>query len=135
MAIKHRIDEIYTATPCYGSRRITDMQREGHVISRKTVQRHMREMQIAGTSPVPNLSKRAHKAVSTPTMDNVFTERLWRSIKYEEVYLRDYGTPRAARDRITRYLGWYNTQRLHQALAYQTPAEVYFAPGERIENV
>jgi putative transposase len=58
-------------------------------------------------------------------LDNIFVERLWRSVKYEEVYLRDYGTPREARAGLTQYLWDYNHTRLHQALAYRTPAEVY----------
>ena len=57
--------------------------------------------------------------------DNIFTERLWRSLKYEEVYLHEYTSPRAAREGIDKYLNFYNTQRPHQALNYLTPAEVY----------
>ncbi len=57
--------------------------------------------------------------------DNIFTERLWRSVKYEEVYLHDYRTPREARQGLTRYLTFYNTGRPHQALGYATPAAVY----------
>ena len=60
-------------------------------------------------------------------LDNIFTERLWRTIKYEEVYLNDYASPREARERLTDYLRFYNERRIHQALDYQTPAEVYFA--------
>jgi putative transposase len=60
-------------------------------------------------------------------LDNVFTERLWRSVKYEEVYLHDYQTPRQARQGLTTYFHFYNQQRLHQSLDYRTPAEVYFA--------
>lgn len=58
-------------------------------------------------------------------LDNVFTERLWRSVKYEEVFLNDYGSPRDARRGIDQYFRFYNAERLHQALAYQTPAEIY----------
>ncbi len=61
--LKHRIDELYTQYPFYGSRRITaHLEQEGVVIYRKAVQRHMREMGIEGMSPGPNLSKRAHQA-------------------------------------------------------------------------
>lgn len=63
-------------------------------------------------------------------LDNIFTERLWRTIKYEEVYLTEYATPREARNGLSDYLAFYNHERLHQALAYQTPAEVYFARKE-----
>ena len=58
-------------------------------------------------------------------LDNIFTERLWRTIKYEEVYLKDYETPRQARRSLADYIQFYNYQRLHQSLDYQTPAEVY----------
>jgi putative transposase len=59
-------------------------------------------------------------------LDNIFTERLWRTVKYEEVYLHDYLSPREARQALARYFTFYNQERLHQALDYQTPAEVYF---------
>jgi len=227
--IKHRIDELYTQYPFFGSRRITAcLQRAGLVVNRKAVQRHMREMGIAAIYPGPNLSKREllHRtypyllrgvmanepnhiwgidityirlvagwlylvaiidwysryvvswelsdsleiefvlaavdsalARSKPriwnsdqgshftspryierlqeaavqismdgkgrALDNIFTERLWRSVKYEEVYLHDYTTPRQARQGLTRYLEFYNHERPHQALNYQTPAELY----------
>lgn len=58
-------------------------------------------------------------------MDNIFTERLWRTIKYEEVYLTEYSSPREARAGLARYLSYYNQERLHQALGYCTPAQVY----------
>ncbi len=229
VALKHRIDELYTRHPFYGSRRITAcLQREELVVNRKAVQRHMREMGIAGLCPGPNLSRRnqLHRtypyllrglkvthpnhvwgvdityvrlvagwlylvaildwhsrfvvswelsdtleiefvllaveralALATPeifnsdqgshftspqyierlvaagvqismdgkgrAIDNIFTERLWRTVKYEEVYLHDYATPRHARSGLTRYMEFYNHERPHQALAYQTPAEVY----------
>jgi putative transposase len=58
-------------------------------------------------------------------LDNVFVERLWRSVKYEEVYLSDYESVAEARSRLSAYLRFYNEERLHQALAYQTPSAVY----------
>lgn len=58
-------------------------------------------------------------------LDNIFTERLWRSLKYEEVYLHDYASPREARQGIRRYLELYNYSRPHQALNYNTPFDVY----------
>jgi putative transposase len=57
--------------------------------------------------------------------DNIFVERLWRTVKVEEVYLRDYQTVTEARYNLGRYFAFYNNQRLHQALGYRTPAEVY----------
>lgn len=229
IAIKHRIDEIYTDHPIYGSRRMTAvLLREGWSISRPTVQGYMRDMGIAGVAPGPNTSQPnpEHKiypyllrnlkigrinqvwgvdityirlragwiylvaildwfsrfvvsweldqtlelpfvlqavdcalVMARPeiwnsdqgshftspryiqklldaqvqvsmdgrgrAMDNVFTERLWRSVKYEEVYLNDYASPREARQGIDRYLTFYNYERPHQALDYHTPAEVY----------
>lgn len=57
--------------------------------------------------------------------DNIFVERLWRSLKYEEVYLHAYDSVREARDGIGRYWGFYNDGRPHQSLGYQTPAMFY----------
>ena len=229
VALKHRIDEIYTACPFYGSRRIAaQLQREGHQINRKRVQRYMRQMGIRGICPGPNLSRRAQQSqvypyllrgleiirpnqvwgiditylrlvggwlylvavldwysryvvsweldqtlelpfvleamrqalqLATPeicnsdqgsqftspqwirllqeagvsismdgkgrALDNIFVERLWRTVKYEEVYLHDYQTPREARQGLSRYFDFYNHRRVHQALDYHTPAEVY----------
>jgi putative transposase len=59
-------------------------------------------------------------------LDNIFVERLWRSVKYEEVYLHDYEDVRTAKDRLARYFHFYNTERLHQSLNYLTPEEVYY---------
>ncbi|HEY7417912.1 MAG TPA: IS3 family transposase [Ktedonobacteraceae bacterium] len=232
--IKHRIDEIYTQSPFYGSRKIAaQLQREGMGINRKTVARYMREMGIAAIYPGPNGSKRNQKegvypyllrhirsaypnhvwgidityirlqagwmylvavldwysryivsweldhtlelpfvltamqralAQATPqicnsdqgshftspqyiqllldakvqismdgkgrALDNIFTERLWRSIKYEEVYVHEYASPKEARQRLGNYVQFYNQQRFHQALDYQTPAAIYF--GEEV---
>ena len=59
-------------------------------------------------------------------MDNVFIERLWRSVKYEDVYLNAYEIPRAVREGLGRYFLFYNTRRTHQGLDSMTPDEVYF---------
>jgi putative transposase len=229
VALRHRIDEIYTRWPFYGSRRVTaTLVREGHTINRKRVQGCMREMGIAGICPGPNLSKHnpEHKVYpyllrglcieapdqvwgidityirlragwmylvavldwfsryvvswemdqsleiafvlsavdqalsravpeicnsdqgshfTSPTyldrlqdrgvrismdgkgraIDNIFTERLWRTVKYEEVYLSSYDSPRTARRQVGEYLRFYNDERPHQSLSYRTPAEVY----------
>jgi len=227
--IKRRIDELYTAHPFYGSRKITAVLRQERVINRKAVQRHMREMGLAAICPGPNLSQRAAEhqifpyllrrlaitrpnqvwgidityirlaggwlylvavldwfsryvlsweldqslelgfvlhaveralAQATPTiwnsdqgshftspayiarlqarevqismdgrgraLDNIFTERLWRTVKYEEVYLHEYAHPREARQGLGGYFPFYNDERPHQALGYRTPAQVYF---------
>jgi putative transposase len=231
VAIKHRIDALYTAHPFYGSRKITALLTPEWRVNRKRVQRYMREMGLAGVGPTPNTSRPApgHQiypyllrqvtasypnhvwgidityirlqhgwlylvaildwfsryvvsweldqtlelpfvltaldralAVAKPTicnsdqgshftsphyldrlrqadvqismdgrgraLDNIFTERLWRSVKYEEVYLNEYLNPRDARLGLTRYFDFYNSERPHQALDYFTPATVYFKP-------
>jgi putative transposase len=225
---KRRIDEIYTAHPFLGSRKIAVLLRKEMQISRPTVQRHMREMGITAIYPAPKLSKRhpEHKIYpyllrnlvidhpnhvwglditfirmrsgwlylvavldwfsryvvswelsqslevdfvlsaidralehATPkicntdqgsqftsprfterlqsagalvsmdgrgrAVDNIFTERLWRSVKYEEVYLHDYDGPRDARRNLGCYFQFYNYDRPHQALDYRTPADLY----------
>jgi putative transposase len=236
VALKHRIDEIYTRWPFYGSRRIAVvLNQEEIAVSRLTVQRYMREMGISGIAPGPNTSKAApeHKIYpyllrhvsaaypnhiwgidityirlrggwmylvaildwfsrfvvawevdqtlelpfvlntvdraleqATPTIwnsdqgshftspqyldrllsaavrismdgrgraaDNIFTERLWRSVKYEEVYLNDYASPREARLGLARYFRFYNFERPHQALDYQTPAQVYAVKDQAV---
>lgn len=230
VALKHRIDEIYTAHPYYGYRRIAaQLHREALCVNQKTVARYMQEMGLTAIYPGPNLSKRAHQASIYPyllgnvtasapnhiwgidityirlrsswmylvaildwysryvvsweldqsmqqafvmealqralaqarpqicnsdqgsqftspqytqlllthdvrismdskgrALDNIFTERLWRTVKYEEVYLKEYLSPREAREGLTNYLRFYNEERLHQSLDYGTPAEVYF---------
>jgi putative transposase len=230
LAIKRRIDEIYTACPFYGSPKITaQLNKEGLGINHKRIESYMREMGLIAIYPGPNLSKRrasegvwpyllrgvkvvspnqvfgidityirmqqgwlylvavldwysryvvawevdetlempfvlsavdrafvcavpsifnsdqgSHFTSSQYTsrllaagtrismdgrgraFDNIFVERLWRTIKYEEVYLHDYDSPRQARQNLMRYLAFYNEERLHQALDYRTPAEVYF---------
>ena len=235
LAIKRRIDEVYTATPFYGSRRITVALRPEFRVSRPTVQAYMRDMGIAGIAPGPNTSKptpghpiypyllhnltASHPnhiwgidityirlphgwlyltavldwysryviswslsqtleidfvldtvdhalAQATPeiwnsdqgshftspqylsrllaaqvqvsmdgrgrALDNIFTERLWRSVKYEEVYLHDYASPKEAHRQLANYFYFYNFQRPHQSLAYQVPAQVYGASSPRI---
>lgn len=234
VAIKHRIDEIYTRWPFYGSRRITvTLNQEEIHVSRPTVQHYMREMCISGIAPGPNTSQPApehpiypyllrHITASYPNhiwgidityirlkggwmylvaildwfsrfvvtweldqtlelpfvltavdralegakptiwnsdqgshftspqyldrlsaadvqismdgrgraVDNIFTERLWRSVKYEEVYLNDYASPRETRSSLAHYFHFYNFERPHQALDYQTPAQIYAAKDQ-----
>ena len=236
--LKHRIDEIFTRYPFYGSRRITaHLRREQWVINRKRVQRCMGEMGLVAVYPGPNLSQPApghqiypyllrNVTASYPNhvwgidityirlqkgwmylvaildwysryvlswaldqtlelpfvldavdralaqarpdiinsdqgshftsphyldrflavgahismdgrgraMDNIFTERLWRSVKYEEVYLNDYAIPRQARQGLTAYFQFYNYDRPHQALGYVTPAELYLTRMNGLTN-
>jgi putative transposase len=60
-------------------------------------------------------------------MDNVFVERLWRTVKYEHLYLHDHATPRALETGLAGYFPFYNDERIHAALDYLTPAAVYAA--------
>jgi putative transposase len=59
-------------------------------------------------------------------LDNIFTERLWRTVKYDHVYLHDYQSSRQCRQELGAFLRRYNEERLHQALDYRTPAQAYF---------
>ena len=66
--------------------------------------------------------------------DNIFVERLWRTVKYEEVYLKEYAGVRDAHDNLQRYFDFYNNERSHQALEYKTPSEVYYARMEEYSH-
>lgn len=65
-------------------------------------------------------------------MDNVFIERLWRNVKYEEVYIKAYGSISEAKSELKKYFELYNQRRRHQGLDYQTPDEVYFATSKKL---
>ena len=67
--------------------------------------------------------------------DNIFIERLWRTVKYEEVYLHDYQDGMEAYIALDKYFRFYNKERFHSSLDYQTPSEVYYAQGSPMENV
>jgi putative transposase len=67
-------------------------------------------------------------------LDNVFIERLWRSLKYEDIYLHNYLDATALRDGMTKYFEFYNHRRYHQALNYRTPADVYFHRSSELEE-
>ena len=60
-------------------------------------------------------------------LDNIFVEHLWRTVKYENIYLNDYQSVPELRLGLQQYFEFYNHQRLHQSLDYQTPAEVYYS--------
>jgi putative transposase len=62
--------------------------------------------------------------------DNIFVERLWRSVKYEEVYLKEYDSVREAVRSLGAYFRFYNQDRPHQSLGYRTPLEVYTSKGD-----
>ena len=59
-------------------------------------------------------------------LDNIFTERLWRTIKYEEVYLKSYETVMEAKEQLREYITFYNFERFHQSLKNKKPAEIFF---------
>jgi putative transposase len=73
-----------------------------------------------------------HKAISISmdgkgrALDNIIVERLWRSVKYEEVYIKDYEQGKDAYDGLFGYFGFFNNERPHQSLGYRTPSAVYF---------
>ena len=62
-------------------------------------------------------------------MDNIFIERLWRSLKYEEIYLKEYSTVKELSEELKKYFAFYNHERPHQSLGGRTPAEVYWGEG------
>lgn len=64
-------------------------------------------------------------------LDNIFVERLWRTVKYKEVYPNDYPSISVGRQCLNRYFLFYNTERFHQSLDYRTPASVYFSQNDR----
>jgi putative transposase len=63
-------------------------------------------------------------------VDNVFVERLWRSVKYEDIYLHAYETVREVKVALASYFSSYNARRPHQSLEYRTPDEMYFGTDE-----
>jgi putative transposase len=67
-------------------------------------------------------------------LDNIFVERLWRSVKYEEVYLKEYAHVPEAIGSLGDYLCFYNEKRLHQSLGYRTPAAVYYKEVTKSES-
>jgi putative transposase len=67
--------------------------------------------------------------------DNIFIERLWRTVKYENIYIHDYATVPALEAGLHRYFTFYNQERLHQSLDYRTPAEVHFMDRKLLSKV
>ena len=149
LALMRRLDDLHLKLPFYGSRRMLfELNKEGHGVNRKHVQRLMRVMGIAALVPRPGTSKPApgHKiypyllrgvAISMDGrgrfLDNIFIERLWRSLKYEEVHLKAYADGREARADIGAWMAFYNNERPHQAMDYQMPMAVWHASMARIE--
>lgn len=83
--------------------------------------------------------KQAHVRISMDgrgrALDNIFVERLWRTVKYEDIYLKEYATVPALMQGLTHYFHFYNHKRFHQALAYRTPAAVHFAVHKTLTPV
>ena len=77
------------------------------------------------TTAVENAGVRMSMDGRGRALDNVFIERLWRSVKYEDVYLKDYETGDALLEGLKRYFRFYNNERPHQSLGYRTPASVH----------
>jgi len=69
-------------------------------------------------------------------LDNIYVERLWRSLKYEDIYLKSYETMKELKEGIKRYFRFYNTERFHQSLEYLTPEVMYesFSKREDLDN-
>ena len=80
----------------------------------------------AFTDPLLNKGIKVSMDGRGRAFDNIFVERLWRSLKYECVYLRDFESVEEAIEKIAEYFKFYNNERIHQSLKYKTPAEVYF---------
>lgn len=108
----------------------TDMLREA--LSRATPEIHNSDQGAQFTSNEYLALLHAHDGIRISMdgrgrcMDNIFTERLWRTVKYEDVYLKGYSTIEEVREGFTTYFRFYNTERPHQSLGYQTPDEVYY---------
>jgi len=67
-------------------------------------------------------------------LDNIYIERFWRTLKYEDIYLKDYNDLKELREGISRYVHFYNSERFHQSLGYVTPDSIYaskFSVGEQ----
>ena len=69
------------------------------------------------------------------SIDNIVIERFFRSLKYEEVYLKFYKNIKEARDEINKYIHTYNSKRIHSAIGYKTPDEVYFSSIKIKQNL
>jgi putative transposase len=85
------------------------------------------------TTPLINKGIKVSMDGRGRALDNIFVERLWRSVKYENIYLHDYQTVNEVYQGLTKYFNFYNYERFHQALDYKTPATVYFA-GLKIQQ-
>ncbi|OYV67755.1 MAG: hypothetical protein B7X09_00395, partial [Acidiphilium sp. 21-66-27] len=129
--VMRRIDELFLRWPFLGSRRLMAvLAAEGVRVNRKRVQRLMRLMGIAALGPKPRTSKpSAGHRISMDRkgrwMDNVFIERLWRSLKYEDLYIKGYADGAELRAGLGQWFDFYNHQRPHMALDNRAPMAVW----------
>ena len=135
------IDRQFLQTPWYGSRQMARfMQREGHKCGRHRVRRLMKLMRLVPIYQTPNTSKKhpQHKVypyllrdltIDCPNqvwwVDNRMIERLWRSLKYECIYLNAFEAGSQARAGVGKWLAYYNAERPHSTHGILTPDEAY----------
>ena len=79
------------------------------------------------TAPLLDLGIKVSMDGKGRALDNIFVERLWRTVKYEDIYIREYETVPSVREGIDKYFEFYNHQRYHESLGYKTPAAIYFS--------
>ena len=120
LEIEFVLEAAEEAVALYGAPEVENSDQGSHYTS----ERHIRIFKNEGTKVSMDGRGRA--------MDNIFTERLWRSVKYEEVYLKDYATVMEAKENIGNYFNFYNYERKHQSHNYKTPAEIYFGKEENL---
>jgi putative transposase len=60
-------------------------------------------------------------------LDNIYIERFWRSLKYEDIYIKDYSSMAELKEGVKKYVAFYNSERFHQSLNYETPDEIYYS--------
>jgi transposase InsO family protein len=119
----NRINEIYEWRPVYGYRKIwVHLREEGYLINKKRVHR----------LPTLHGIKISHDGVGR-CIDNIRIEPFWRTLKYEDVHIRDYANVTEAREGISEFIAYYNNERPHQALRYNRPRDVYL--GHRRHRV
>jgi putative transposase len=111
----------------------------GQALSRAVPQIHNSDQGSHFTSPrYTALLTQAQVQISMDgrgrCMDNIFTERLWRTVKYEEVYLKEYHNFSEAHASLSQYFQFYNHERLHSSLDYQTPAAIYYGKSSWISH-
>src|SRR5882672_2213964 len=126
LAVMRRLDELFTAWPFLGSRRLAALARFGTPAIFNTDQ-GSQFTSAAFTGRLAAAGVKISMDGRGRWMDNVFIERLWRSLKHEDVYLKGYADGREARAGIGAWIAFYNSRRPHQALANRTPMAVWRA--------